>query len=572
MASVQRSATKAMEQLRELSLSQKLALGLGALLVAVSLMWLSQWAAAPELVPLLPGQSLAAEDLATVQAGLETLNVPSKVVGQQVLVPASQNRQLLLAQLGVQERLPADTSIGFDALVKEANPWISQEENNKRWTVALQTQLQRVLRQLQGVKDAYVFLNITGPRRGFSKNEPPASASITLIMQGGDPVSRQLALAAARIVSGAVRGLPLRNVEVVDANGVAALDWDSEIAGSSTLIDRLRREHEQRVAGKIRSQISFDPGVRVSVRVELDPTSRASESRLVTEGVETSRSTRNRTAVRPLGGGQPGVQPNVGVAAGSGASEERTTEEETESTTEPGTQVTTESTSAGEVKEIFAAINVSHRFLESIFRRQNPDADAPTEAQLEEVFKTQSAKIVNQVRKLVKPQDDEHVAVDWYYDETEPPAAEAGAATSATMELVQRYGPPSGLGLLALVAIGAMLRMARSTETGEAFGIEIGLPKEAIEAARRAARDVHEASRAASNRAAAAATAAATPADGAAVIPAPIGEAAEGMLEATEVDPAAVQTKGMLEQVAKIVESDAESIATLLDQWTDGSR
>ncbi len=572
MASVQKSATKAMEQLRELSLSQKLALGLGALLVAVSLMWLSQWAAAPEMVPLLPGQSLAAEDLATVQTGLETLNVPSKVVGQQVLVPASQNRQLLLAQLGVQERLPADTSIGFDALVKEANPWISQEENNKRWTVALQTQLQRVLRQLQGVKDAYVFLNITGPRRGFSKNEPPASASITLIMQGGDPVSRQLALAAARIVSGAVRGLPLRNVEVVDANGVAALDWDSEIAGSSTLIDRLRREHEQRVAGKIRSQISFDPGVRVSVRVELDPTSRASESRLVTEGVETSRSTRNRTAVRPLGGGRLGVQPNVGVAAGSGASEERTTEEETESTTEPGTQVTTESTSAGEVKEIFAAINVSHRFLESIFRRQNPDADAPTEAQLEEVFKTQSAKIVNQVRKLVKPQDDEHVAVDWYYDETEPPAAEAGAATSATMELVQRYGPPSGLGLLALVAIGAMLRMARSTETGEAFGIEIGLPKEAIEAARRAARDVHEASRAASNRAAAAATAAATPADGAAVIPAPIGEAAEGMLEATEVDPAAVQTKGMLEQVAKIVESDAESIATLLDQWTDGSR
>ena len=49
----------------------------------------------------------------------------------------------------------------------------------------------------------------------------------------------------------------------------------------------------------------------------------------------------------------------------------------------------------------------------------------------------------------------------------------------------------------------------------------------------------------------------------------PVGQAAamEGVLVAQEVDPSAVQTRKMLDQVAQMVDTDAEVVSALLEQW-----
>jgi flagellar biosynthesis/type III secretory pathway M-ring protein FliF/YscJ len=577
MARLPERARGWLHELRDLSVSQKLSIGLGALLVLLSLAWLGQWAATPEMVPLL-AQDLRPEEVQQVQAALEMMNEPVRVRGSRVYVRAAANRQALLAQLQMHDKLPSDTSVGFDALVREANPWISQEENNKRWTVALQTEIRRVLTQFEGVRDAYVFLNLNTQKRGFSRNEPPASAGVTLIMKNGESVPRPLALAAARLVCGAVRGLPLRNVQVVDGRGLVALDWEQEEAGTSSALERLRRELEQRVAEKIRGQIAFDPHLRVSVRVELDPTARETDSRVPTEGVETSRSGRERKTSRTGRSGQPGVQPNVGAAAGGGQSEERTEETETESRSEPGVEHKREQTAPGEVREIFAAVNVSHSALVAIFKRTNPDKGEPSLQDVEAVFKAQAEKIVNQVKKLVKPQEAEQVAVDWYYDGPQGALEQSGtleASTGVLSDALQRYGPPSGLALLAVLALGLMFRMARSSMGSESLAPELGLTREAIEAARRAGPATAAAVPAAQ------VGAAATPGGvvlGSAPEPPPVplekvvlGRAAEGVLEAQEVDEGTVQLRNMLEQVAGMVDKDPDSVAVLISHWLDRS-
>lgn len=578
MARLPERARGLLHELRDLTVSQKLSIALGALLVVLSLAWLAQWAATPEMVPLL-AQDLRPEEAQQVQAALEMMNEPARVQGSRVYVRAAANRQALLAQLQMHDKLPSDTSVSFDALVKEANPWISQEENNKRWTVALQTEIRRVLMQFEGVRDAYVFLNLNTQKRGFSRSDPAASASVTLIMKNGESVPRLLALAAARLVSGAVRGLPLRNVQVVDGKGAVALDWEQEEAGTTTALERLRREVEQRVAEKIRGQIAFDPGLRVSVRVELDPTARESDSRLLTEGVETSRSGRERKTTRSGRSGQPGVQPNVGAAAGGGQTEERTEETETESRSEPGVEHKREQTAPGEVREIYAAVNVSYSALVAIFKRANPDKGEPSPQDVDAVFKAQAEKIVNQVKKLVKPQEAGQVAVDWYYDEPQGPLPQAGPVEStagALTDALQRYGPVSGLALLALAALGLMFRMARSSIGAESFGLELGLTQEAIEAAKRAnaAAAAAAAATAAAQASAAATRSAAT--SGAASEPPPdplgkviFGRAAEGLLEAQEVDEGTVQLRNMLEQVAGMVNKDPDTVAALIDHWID---
>jgi flagellar biosynthesis/type III secretory pathway M-ring protein FliF/YscJ len=558
-------------QLRGLTLSQRLALLLGGALVAISVFWIVHWAATPEMVPLLP-QDFAPEELVRVQSGLELMNEPYKLSGRKLLVRADASKPVILARLTQQDKLPADTSAGFNALVKEANPWISQAEHERRWAVALKHELEQVLQQFSGVRSASVFLPLTPEHRGL-RNEPAASASVTLIMEGGLPVSRQLALAAARLITGAVRGLPLKNVEVLDGNGLSALDWESESAGITGL-ERQRSKHEQDVRAKIISQLP-DPKVRVGVQVEVELKNQSVESETPARGVESSSETTNEETTRVRDGSQPGVEPNVAVRAGGRAADERTTKAQEKTEFKVGLTRKSEATPPGGIKEIWAAVNVSHSYLAGIFRRATPDAGPPSEKQIQEVFEREKPRIVSQLTKLVKPQDEKHVAVDWYYDaatEVAPPTR--ASSVDDTFNLVWRYGPQSGLALLAVLALGLMWRMARRSDASEAFGLELGLPKEAIEAAQQAAKDATEVAlrRSAATRVASAA-AKVQHEDVLEVAPVSVGQAAltEGVLVAQEVDEKTVQTQKMLDQVAQIVTSDPQSTSALLEQWVQKS-
>jgi hypothetical protein len=179
--------------------------------------------------------------------------------------------------------------------------------------------------------------------------------------------------------------------------------------------------------------------------------------------------------------------------------------------------------------------------------------------------------------QLVKPQAEENVAISRYYD-TAADVAPVGAAgrLDDTLDLVKSYGPQSGLAVLALVSLAMMLRLAKKSDAGESFGLELGLPKEAIEAAKVAASDVSAvASRpgyaAAARRAAAAGGAArgretgVAEAEMAATIEhAPV---TEGVLVAQEVDAGTIQTRKMLEQVSQMAESDPDAVSALVEQW-----
>lgn len=578
MASFQDSLQRSARQLRDLTISQKLAILMGAALVGTSLFWLGQWASTPEMSPLLE-QDLQPEEIAAIRAGLDATAEPYQVVGNRVLVGRSANRQALIAQLQQQDRLPADTSIGFLALAKESNPWISQEESNRRWTVAVQAELARVLRQFVGVKQASVFLNLNSRSRSFSRREPPASASVTLVMARGDAVSRSLALAAARLVAGAVRGLPQQNVQVLDGNGAVALDWESEESGSSAALERARREQERVIAEKIRHQLAFDPRVRVNVQVELELTSRDSESDTPTSPVEVSEKRSNEETIRAKRSQQPGVEPNVGLAVSGGGQDERTSVETSEVERVPGRTRKVERTPSGGTSSVSAAVNVSYSYLSSVFSRLNPGSQAPTEAQIQTLFEAEKAKIVNQVAALVKPQDATQVHVDWYYDAVEelggPGAAtQAGSTMDDALQIAQRYAPASGLGVLALASLFLLMRVARKTDAGEAFGIELGLPKEAIEAAQKAARDVEQASRSAKTVPHGAEPFVETVEPSAMVVPMPIGQTAQapGILEAQEVDESTVRINSMIAQVQEMAEKDAASVAGVLEKWAARKR
>ena len=188
MDALRRTLEQISQQMRGLGLSQRLTLMLSAVLVAGAVLWIAQWAATPDLEPLLP-QDFEPAELAQVQAGLGMLGQDYEVRGQRVYVPASANRLALLAGLQEQNRLPTDTSDGFAALVKDSSPWISQEESKRRWSFALKNELEKVLSSFQGVKRASVFLNLDTGRRMISRAPALVTASVRLSMTGGEPAT-----------------------------------------------------------------------------------------------------------------------------------------------------------------------------------------------------------------------------------------------------------------------------------------------------------------------------------------------------------------------------------------------
>lgn len=576
MASVQESMNQAVRQLGDLSASQKIAIGLGLVLVAGSVAWLGQWATTPEMTALMQ-QPLSAEDLARVTAGLDAAGESYKVQGNQILVKNTANRAQLWAQLQQADRMPADTSMGFTAMVKESNPWLSQEENNRRWTVAMKTELEHVLKQFSGVRNASVFLNLTSSGPRFSRNRAENTASVSMTLSSGEPISRGLALSAAKLVAGAVQGLPLHNVEVVDGNGSPVALWDEE-GGAAEGIQRRQRELEQQIARKIRDQLSFDRRIRVNVQVDMDLTARENNATVVGDAVEISREQKTEKTNRARKGGVPGVEPNVGISAAAGeAGGDSSSTEVTTTTQQPGSTVTRESTPAGGIKSVFAAVNLSRSFIESVLKKKNPDNAKLTDKQIADEFELQKAMVISQVTMLVKPQKPQQVSVNWYYDAPDAePAAQAGAADSS-MQLMSRFGAPAGLGALAIVALAMTLRMSKRREEGDSFGLELGLPRQAIEAARKAAEDLggyRPTPRRSSGGAGGSGSAEGgyggdSSASGA---PIPMSMMDESVLVAQEVDPGTAQVNQMIEQVSQMADQDIDSLATLVEKWIDSPK
>lgn len=576
MGALSRLIRNILARTRDLTSAQRVALLLGGALVAISLVWLVFWAATPEMTPLLD-QALSGDELTRIEGALNTAGVSYETRGNRIFVPTSANRTSILAQLQQQDSLPSNTSIGFAALIKESNPWISQEENNRRWTYALQEKLQAVLSQFQGVHSASVFLNLGTQRRSFSKLPPPSSAGVTLTMQNGDRVPRPLALAAARLVAGAVAGLNVRDVQVLDAGGGTALDWETE-GDPGNALERMRQQKQTYYSELIRRQIP-DNTALISVQVEVDTTARNSEKETPIKGVVASDETTSERTVRRAPSGQPGVQPNVAVAAGGGVADESTESETARTENRTGLEVTRLTTPAGDVKLVTAAISLSSSYLAGVFVRTNPEGGTPTDSDLEAVFTREQRRLLPQVARLVIPQAPDNVALTWHYDTpaAAPPDAQQAGGLGAPLKLVSRYGPQSAVALLALTALGMMLRLARRPHQVESLGLELGLPPEAVQAAQKAAADMGTYTPRRAGRgsgrggAGAAAGGSAEEVELAEGLAAEVEQAAttEGMLVAHEVDAGTVQTRKMLDQVADMVKDDPEVVASLVEQWIE---
>jgi flagellar M-ring protein FliF len=168
-------------------------------------------------------QALLYGDLDLREAGqmadaLDKAHIPHQELGNgdRIVVPATDvaRARMLLAKDG----LPSGGSIGYEIFDRGDSLTASQFQQDINETRAMEGELARSIRMLQGVRGARVHL-VLPKRQPFSRDVQPAQASVVLTMSGAARLDPQGVQAVLNLVAAAVPGLKPQGIAIIDSRG-----------------------------------------------------------------------------------------------------------------------------------------------------------------------------------------------------------------------------------------------------------------------------------------------------------------------------------------------------------------
>lgn len=283
--------------------------------------------------------------------------------GSTIMVPRDQvaSARLMIASKG----LVSTGSIGYEIFDQSSalgQTDFVQQLNRQR---ALEGELARTIRGLDGVTSVRVHLNL--PRRQlFEEEAEPPSASVMIGITGRTPGDEQVQ-AVQNLVAGAVPGLKAEQVSVIDQhNKVLSVAGGSSVAGK--MADDRKSEVERRMATRIKELVEgvVGPGrARVEVTADIDMARVTEQKETFDPDGQVVRSEQtgeeNATENQPDGANTvsaTGNIPGAGSAAGGGTNSSRTGRTDSTTNYEISKTVTTEVREPGTVKKISVAVAV----------------------------------------------------------------------------------------------------------------------------------------------------------------------------------------------------------------------
>ena len=569
------------QQLAGLTASQRMLVGTLVAVMALTVLYWGKYAAAPDLVAVLD-QPLSDEEIAPIVHRLEVAGVAHSVVAGKVLVPADRKPEIL-ADLMYAQELPRDTHSAFEEMTaKELNPFSSQTERDAVYNHATELELANIIRRWPGVADARVVINSKNERH--IEGSIPPTATVAIATRGGDMShAKQLVQAAADGVAGAVSGLTQQNIRVI-VNGASIRATpnagpDGGAGGTVAASDamELQEKGEAAFEQKIHNLFRFIPEMTVTVTCDVDTSSRRETVTKYDKGNTVSLPVAERTqneqhTTTGDGGREPGAATNDGTAnvgqadaAGGGAvsgpvTTGTTSDEQTNTENFVPNSRAEITTPGGKVTIRSASVCVPMSYVARRFKSANPAAKDPTAADLLQAAAAETARLRDQVAKVVGLPTTENVSVDTFADD-------AGLTTTADLALaVSPAGSPSGLGgiavhgkeiavgVLAVVSLAMMFQMARKGGVplpplspapslaglggaSVAYGGGGGGDEDDGDDDQQPARPVKSTS------------------------------TLVGGIEGMELDPDMVRTQQMLDQVSTLVKEDPDAAAALVKRW-----
>jgi flagellar biosynthesis/type III secretory pathway M-ring protein FliF/YscJ len=318
-----------------------------------------------------------------------------------------------------------------------------------------------------------------------------------------------------------------------------------------------KEKQEEHLRRKVLDQLSYIPGVRIAISVQLDASRKQTRELAYSSPAVAEEQTLSTESQADVSGGEPGVGPNVGQALSGGSTGGRDTTEET--TTRYHDQSLTREVTTHHlpfaIQRSAASVGVPRSYIVSVVRKVGGAETDPTEEQIQQQFDVEKRRVQAAVRNIIMAGSEGDVIVEMFPD-LEPAmtmlpdgSIAVGSSLPSGMDLVgllKEYAPQGMLVLLATMGLMTLSRMAKRSAT-------------------LAAEHAPGPTRGVSSHAGGG--------DEVITVPSgPVGMVAPsegGVLEAPEIDENVVRAKHLTEQVVQLVNQDPEAVARIVRRWTE---
>src|SRR5581483_10748127 len=271
MANIRDAATQIKDLGGKFSLTQKISIGLAALLVIGIIAYAVMSVNGTDYKPLF--SNLSSEDAGRIATKLKDQKVPYKVSddGSTVYVPSDRANELRIQMAS--EGLPQSSRIGFE-LFDQNSFGTTEFSEQVKYQRALEGELERTIGSLAEVER--VRVHIVLPRESFFKDkENKAKASVILKLRSNLRLSDSSVAGVVHLVAGSVEGLSRDQVSVVDTTGRMLArpgEQDGDLRLSSSQLE-VRERMEKELSGRLMSLLEPVVGtgkVRVSVAADMN--------------------------------------------------------------------------------------------------------------------------------------------------------------------------------------------------------------------------------------------------------------------------------------------------------------
>lgn len=203
---------------------------------------------------------LRPEDAGEIIAALKEKGITYRLVddGTTVLVPKEHVYETRIELAG--KGLPKGGVVGFEVFNQTA---LGQTdfERKLRYNWALQGELTRTIRELDGVADARVHI-VLPEKSLFVEDQREATASVLLEFEPGAVLSQSQILGIANLLARSVEGLQPQNVTIVDNKGNVLSDGVAREEGT--------RADQERVASRLQVERGYERELERSLQVMLE--------------------------------------------------------------------------------------------------------------------------------------------------------------------------------------------------------------------------------------------------------------------------------------------------------------
>lgn len=315
---------------------QKLSMGITLLIAVILISVVSFFATRTTLVPLY--SNLSPSETGSIKENLDGRGVPSQISdgGTTIMVPKEQV-DTLKVELAA-EGIPKSGSIDYTFFSQNAGFGMTDNEFNVLKLDAMQTELSDLMKEIDGVQDAKVMINLPKEQIFLNDDQQQASASIVLNTSPGFTFDQKQIKSLYHLVSKSVPNLPTENIVIMN-QFFEYFDLESQnnmgngnFAQQMNVKKEVERDIQRQVQNMLGTLIGFNKIV-VSVSTDIDFTQENREENIVTpvdkenmEGIAVSvqRITETFSGEGASQGGTPGAgdgnEPtNSGVTYQSGS-------------------------------------------------------------------------------------------------------------------------------------------------------------------------------------------------------------------------------------------------------------